>query len=93
MTEKFVRGCGACQAYTPQKYRDPIATKERPFSPFEMIDVDFIGPFPNQKYIFLMVDEYSRFPVAEVVSSTSFEAIRPILEKTFATFGIPKSLN
>lgn len=39
---------------------------------------------------YIIIDEYSRFPIDEVLDSTSFGQIQPILEKTFALMGIPK---
>ncbi|KAK9722030.1 Integrase core domain [Popillia japonica] len=74
------------------KHRDPISARGLPGTSFENIDVDFAGPFPNGKYIFIAVAEYSRFPIAEVVSSTSFEHVQLILEKTFGLIGIPEAL-
>ncbi|KAK9716764.1 hypothetical protein QE152_g24562 [Popillia japonica] len=75
------------QAADNTKHRDPISVRELPSTPFENIDVDFAGPFPNGKYIF--VDKYFRFPIAEIVNSTSSEHIQLILE---ALMGIPKVL-
>ncbi|KAK9709353.1 Integrase core domain [Popillia japonica] len=92
ITEKLIKSCVTCQAVDNAKHKDPICVRALPGTPFENIDVDFAGPFPNGKYIFIAVDEYSRFPIAEVVNSTSFEHIQPILEKTFALMGIPKVL-
>ncbi|KAK9739757.1 Integrase zinc binding domain [Popillia japonica] len=75
ITEKLIKSCVTCQAVDNAKHRDSICVRALPGTPFENIDVDFAGPFPNGKYIFIAVDEYSRFPIAEVVNSTSFESI------------------
>ncbi|KAK9710155.1 Integrase zinc binding domain [Popillia japonica] len=90
ITEERIKACVACQAVDNTKRRDPIIVRDLPNTPFHSLDMDFAGPFPNGKYIFIIIDEYSRFPIAEIVDSTSFEQIQPILEKTFALMGIPK---
>ncbi|XP_068734663.1 uncharacterized protein [Montipora capricornis] len=40
--------------------------------------------------LLLLVDDYSRFPFVEPVSSTSASAVIPKLDQIFATFGTPK---
>ena len=37
-----------------------------------------------------MIDEYSRFPVAEVLRSTAAETVAPIVDKVFCTYGYPE---
>lgn len=92
ITEKYIKSCLACQAVTPDNRRDPIISSPLPNQPFEEISVDYAGPFPGNKYVFVLIDEYSRYPLAEITPSTSFTHLKHILEKTFSTFGIPKRL-
>ena len=40
-------------------------------SPWKNVAVDFIGLFPSGDYVAVVIDEYSRFPKAEIVTSTS----------------------
>ncbi|KAK9681299.1 Integrase zinc binding domain [Popillia japonica] len=40
----------------------------------------------------LLIDEYSRYPIVDITSSTNFHNLKTILEKTFTTFGIPEQL-
>ena len=40
--------------------------------------------------LLLLIDDYSRFPFVEPVSSTSASAVIPKLDKLFATFGTPR---
>ena len=37
-------------------------------------------------------DEYSKYPVVEVCKSTSWEVMRPMLDRAMATFGIVESI-
>ena len=50
--------------------------------------MDFCGPFPCGTYCLLFVDDYSRYPVVEFVTSTSEPATIPKFEKVFVQFGI-----
>ena len=37
-----------------------------------------------------MVDEYSRYPIVEIVKSVSAKSTIPILDKVISTFGLPR---
>ncbi|GJQ66598.1 hypothetical protein Trydic_g4573 [Trypoxylus dichotomus] len=88
-TEKEVRKCTAYQITDNTKYKDPIQLKEIPRQPFLNIDMDHARPFPNHKYVLLLIDEYSRYPFIEIVDSTKFTDLKPVLQKIFAMVGIP----
>ena len=60
-----------------------------PNGPWESIAIDFYGPLPDSRYIIVAKDEYSRFPAAEFVKSTSAHNTIPKLQKMFADFGNP----
>ena len=60
---------------------------ELPSGPWENISIDFCGPLPSGNYLFVMVDEYSRYPIVEIVKSVSARSIIPILDKVISTFG------
>jgi hypothetical protein len=60
-----------------------------PPGPWQEISVDFWGPTPDNKYVLVFMDEYSRFPILEIISSTSAETVIPVFDKVFAMFGIP----
>jgi hypothetical protein len=63
-----------------------------PEFPWENLCVDFYGPLNNGKYLFVLIDEHSRYPIVRLVSSTSFKALEPILDDIFSSFGVPKTL-
>ncbi|GAB1600597.1 hypothetical protein Ahia01_000337700 [Argonauta hians] len=46
--------------------------------------IDFSGPFPSGEYILVVVDDYSRYPEIEIVSSTSVKSTLPKLHAIFA---------
>ena len=88
--EDEVKNCIACQATTSMKSREPLRMTELPEEPWQKLSVDFCGPFSCGTYCLLFVDDYSRYPVVEFVTSTSEPATIPKFEKVFAQFGIPE---
>ena len=58
-------------------------------STIRILNSDFPGPLPNSKYLLLAIDQYSRFPVVEIVSSTSANCTISALEKMFSEHGLP----
>lgn len=63
---------------------------DMPDKPWEKLSVDFCGPLPSGDYLFVITDEFSRYPVLEVTRSTSANATIPVLHKVISAFGIPK---
>ena len=92
MVEKFVSACTPCLAATPGENFQPLQTSEMPKRPWQYLATDFKGPIGNQFYFLLIIDEYSRYPEVEIVTSTSAESVIPKFERVFATHGIPEKL-
>ena len=63
---------------------------EMPSRRWENLSADFCGPFPSGEYLLVVIDEYSRFPVVEIMKSTSANATIPVLDKIISSFGLPK---
>ena len=54
--------------------------------------MDFLRPLPSAEYLMVVIDEYSRFPEVEIVTSTSVRSTIPKLHVIFARQGIPDVL-
>ena len=89
MVEAKISSCLACAATTTEVSKEPLRMTSLPKSPWTEVSVDFGGPFPSGDYL-LVVDDYSRYPEIEVVSSTSARSTIPKLDAIFARHGIPK---
>jgi transposase InsO family protein len=63
---------------------------ELPERPWDIVEMDFCGPFPNGEYALVMTDQYSRCPEVEFVRSTSNRPVQKKLKKIFSTYGVPK---
>ena len=62
---------------------------EMPSEPWEKVHIDFKGPLPGRKYLLVVIDRHSRFPV-EILSSIEEKQVRKKLQKIFAMHGLPK---
>jgi hypothetical protein len=88
MVETRVRSCLACQIATPVPSKEPLKMTPLPSNPFKEVSVDFC--YIEGETVLLMVDDYSRFPFVEPVSSTSAPAVIPKMDQIFSTFGTPE---
>ena len=87
--EAMVRNCIACQACTDQKRIEPLHMSPLPNHPWDHVSMDFCGPFPSGEYILVVICEYSRYPVVEIIKSTAANTVIPVLDKIFSMFSIP----
>ncbi|XP_062571293.1 uncharacterized protein K02A2.6-like [Saccostrea cucullata] len=89
--ENRVTNCSACQLLTPEHHTmEPLKMSELPGGPWENLSIDFCGPLPSVDYLFVIIDEYSRYPVVEIVKSVSAKSVIPVLDKVISAYGIPK---
>ena len=89
LVESKVKSCSACLITTPECKREPLQMS--PAAPWKELSVDFAN-LPNQEYLLLITDDYSRYPVVEIVKSTSASTVIPKLDKVFLEFGVPDVL-
>ena len=78
------------QANTSRRRVEPLNTSDLPRGPWLNLSIDFYGPLPSGQYLLVMIDEYSRFPVVEVLRSTAAETVIPVVDKVFCTYGYPE---
>lgn len=58
----------------------PLKMSELPGSALENLSMDFCGPLPSGKYLFVIIDEYTRYPIVEVVRSFAAKTVIPVLD-------------
>ena len=90
--ENLVVSCILCQAIGPPKPPQLLFLNEMPKHCWDVVNVDFLGPLPSGHYLLTVIDQKSRFPEVEILSSTSAPTVLPKLDKIFATHGLPKIL-
>ena len=89
---EFVECCLPCQAAQAKTETEPLKPTEFPEGPWQELHADYKGPIGNDWYLHVLIDQYSKFPVVQVVKSTSWEQLQPRLEEAFATHGIPERI-
>ena len=90
--ESFVSECFSCQISTNTHHTEPAKMTELPPRQWEIVEVDFCGPFPNQEYVLVVTDQYPKYPEIEFVRSISMKSTREKMKKIFATHGVPKKV-
>jgi hypothetical protein len=45
------------------------------------LNMNFCGPYPNGQYILVVMNEYSRYPVVEALTTISARSVIPLLDK------------
>ena len=88
LVEQTVGACLACQATTSQVKREPLQMSKLPAAPWKELSADF-AELPGGIYLLVVIDDYSRCPVVEIISSTSARTIIPRLDRIFSEYGVP----
>ena len=62
-----------------------------PKGPWQELSVDF-KELSTGGYLLVVTDDYTRYPLVDVIQTVSFRVVEPRLNKMFAEFGIPEVL-
>jgi transposase InsO family protein len=89
IVETKVSCCIACQASVTDNRKEPLHMSELPRAAMVECSVDF-AELPGGEYLLVVVDDYSRFPEVDPVSSTSAKCVIPKLDRIFSLLGIPE---
>lgn len=84
--------CRVCAELKPRFVSTTPGTLVSATKPMDRLSVDFKGPLPsrsNNKYMFVAIDEYSRYPFAIPCKDTSSSTVIRCLEEIFSMFGTP----
>ena len=90
MVEQTVKACHLCQVATPTSSREPLKMSPLPRALWTEVSADF-GHMPNGSQMLVLTDEYSRYPIVEVLDSISARSVIPRLDNIFEQFGIPET--
>ena len=89
----FVDSCIACAAATNRNSPVPLEPNVLPDRPWQKLHCDFKGPIASKYYLHVIIDQYSKFPEVDVVTSTSFEKLKPVMDRVLAFHGIPETMS
>ena len=71
LTEQTLQNCLACLATTPETINEPIKMSPLPPAVWSHLSADFLGPLSDGSYLLVIICDYSRFPIVEIIHSTS----------------------
>jgi len=91
LVDSTVRQCLSCQSVVHMPVREPLKMSPLPQAPWEEVSADF-AHLSNGEYLLVVSDDYSRFPIVEVINSTSAATVIPKLDKIFSEYGTPAVL-
>jgi hypothetical protein len=61
MVEEMIKQCFECQVTTKQqRQEEPLKMTEIPENPWEVVSVDFGGPYPDGHYNLVVIDKRTR---------------------------------
>ena len=69
----------------------PVATEEASESPWSKVSLDF-GSFPDGRTMMVLMDNYTKYPVVEIILSMSFPKVILELEKVFSVLALPEEI-
>ena len=80
--------CILCAAVSKSPTPQPLEPSTLPQYPWHTINIDFLGPLPNSKYLLVAIEQYSSNPVVESYHLRQLTA----LEKIFSEHGLPQRI-
>ena len=93
----FVQRCSACQRYNvdrqkPAGFLHPI---DAPSGPFQMIGMDYLGPFPEtshgNKYVLTITDYFTKWVLAiPLPNQTAHATAHALHENYICRYGVPE---
>ena len=89
--KSVISQCRICAVIKPNFFRPSNPPLIKATQPLERLSIDFKGPVPsctNNKYLFVAVDEYSRFPFIFPCKDMTAPTIIKCLQEIFALFGM-----
>ena len=90
--EEMIGQCYECQVTTKDHRNEPLKMTEIPEKPWQVVSVDFGGPYPDGHYNLVIIDKRTRYPEVEVVYSTAMKSTKEKFKKVFATYGTPEKI-
>ena len=90
--ENMVKSCHMCQSVCARPHCEPLKMSQLPNGPWQQVLCDFKGPLPNGEYLLVMIDNFSHFPIVNIVSTTSANGVIPVLDHVMSELGIVKVL-
>ena len=90
--EDEINNCIACQSMGRPTPPAKLQPSPLPGEVWDTLNIDFLGPLRNEKYVLATMDQRSEFPFAAVTASTSAKNLIKILHVIFGQYGCPRKI-
>ena len=93
-TKRVCQMCTTCAEIKPRFHRPESQVLVKALNPWERLSMDFKGPVKGPRsYLFIVVDEYSRYPFAFPCKNMTSQTVIDCLSTLFCLFGFPKYIH
>jgi hypothetical protein len=92
MVKDKIERCENCKLNTGSTHIEPLRPTANPENPWDQLDIDFYGPIKDGKYLMVIIDALSGYPIVRKISSTAAKFVLPELRTIFAEYGIPHTI-
>lgn len=90
--ELIVKQCKGCTLVGLPNHPVPMKRRELPAAPWVDIAIDLMGPLPNNDYLLVIIDYYSRYKEIKFTKLVTSVQIIKLLKEIFSRLGYPSSI-
>ncbi|XP_022815233.1 uncharacterized protein K02A2.6-like [Spodoptera litura] len=90
--ELRVKACKGCTLVGLPSHPVPMKRRDLPIAPWVDVAVDLLGPLPNNDYLLVLIDYYSRYKEIKFTRITTSSQIIKLLKEIFSRLGYPSSI-
>ena len=90
--ENLVNTCPSCQKLSKTQKPTPVQMTKLPKAPWSQIAADFYGPLPTGEKLLVVTDLFSKFPIVEIMKTTSYSIVSTRLDNLVSLFGYPDEI-
>ena len=87
--EQLFASCIPRLAVGPSLPPPPLHICEVPEEACHTVSIDLLGPLPTRQHLLSVVDQKTRYPVVDIVSTTSASTVIPRLERILVAYDLP----
>jgi transposase InsO family protein len=91
--KRFILECPCCQKMSQLKvpiHAHPFTTSA--YSPMEVLNIDFLGPYPDSGYILVIIDAFTRWIELACTDAATAKCAAEALLQHFGRYGCPAQL-
>lgn len=90
--EKIVKSCKGCTLVSVPNTPNPMKRRELPTEAWVDVALDFLGPLPNNHYLLVIIDYFSRYKEIKIMTTITASTTIKVLQEIFSRLGYPKSI-